>query len=144
MAAPMHPLSSLTEEEIGLSAKLARGLHEAGTKLRFKGIMLHEPSRKEMQQYRSQGGKGDYAPPRKAWVNYYLTGTSAFYELIINLTSETVERSAEVPAQFHGPADEDEILAVEKAALEDPLTKAEIEKLKLPEGTVIVCDPWIW
>jgi primary-amine oxidase len=142
MASTKHPLSSLSEDEIILAAKLVRGCHDAGTKLLFKGIMLHEPSRKEMQQYRAGGG--GYMPARKAWVNYYLTGTATFFEVVVNLTAESVERRSEVPAQFHGPIDEAEIIAVEKIAVEDPRTQAEIEKLKLPEGAVVVCDPWIW
>jgi len=28
--------------------------------------------------------------------------------------------------------------------LEDPGVKAEIAKLKLPEGTVVISDPWIY
>lgn len=144
MTSSTHPLASLSEEEFKLSAKLARGCHDAGAKLRFKGIMLHEPSRKEMQQYRVEKEKGSYFPPRKAWVNYYIAGTASFFELIVDLTKESVERKSEVPAQFHGPIDEDEYFNVERVALEDSRTKAEIEKLELPEGTVVVCDPWIW
>ncbi len=44
----------------------------------------------------------------------------------------------------HGPGDWEEILTVEKLALEDELVKAEIAKLGLPEGTAIVSDPWIY
>jgi len=33
---------------------------------------------------------------------------------------------------------------VEKIALEDEAVKAEIAKLKLPEGTVVISDPWIY
>ncbi|KAI4594319.1 hypothetical protein KJ359_008342 [Pestalotiopsis sp. 9143b] len=142
MAAARHPLTSLSEEEINLTAKIVRGSYDAGTKLLFKGITLHEPSRKEMQQYRSDGGH--YLPPRKAWVNFYLTGTASFFEVIVDLSAGKVESSVEVPSHFHGPVDESEIITVEKIALEDPRTKAEIEKLQLPEGTVVVCDPWIW
>lgn len=144
MADSIHPLSSLSEAEIVLSAKLVRSAHDAGTKFRFKGIMLHEPLRKEVQQYRAQADGGNYHPPRKAFVNYYLAGTPSFFEVVVNLTSESIETSAEVPAHFHGPIDQDEYLAVEKVALSDARTKAEIEKLKLPEGAVVVCDPWIW
>ena len=35
-------------------------------------------------------------------------------------------------------------MAVERLALEDEGVKAEIAKLKLPEGSVVVCDPWIY
>jgi primary-amine oxidase len=33
---------------------------------------------------------------------------------------------------------------VEKIALEDEGVKAEIAKLQLPEGTVVISDPWIY
>ena len=33
---------------------------------------------------------------------------------------------------------------IEKVALEDPKVLAELEKLKLPEGTVVCADPWIY
>lgn len=45
---------------------------------------------------------------------------------------------------IHGPGDWEEILAIEKVALEDDNVKAEIAKLGLPEGTAIVSDPWIY
>ena len=37
-----------------------------------------------------------------------------------------------------------EIVVIEKAALEDEGVKAELAKLKLPEGTVVISDPWIY
>lgn len=43
---------------------------------------------------------------------------------------------------IHGPADGDEIMEVEKVALADEGVKAEIAKLQLPEGTVVISDPW--
>lgn len=33
---------------------------------------------------------------------------------------------------------------MEKAALEDEGVKAELAKLQLPEGTVVISDPWIY
>ena len=45
---------------------------------------------------------------------------------------------------MHGNADYDEIIMVEKQALENEQVKAEIAKLKLPEGTVVCADPWIY
>lgn len=47
-------------------------------------------------------------------------------------------------ANEHGNGDYDEILQVEKNALEDERVKAEIAKLNLPEGTVVCADPWIY
>jgi primary-amine oxidase len=45
---------------------------------------------------------------------------------------------------MHGNGDYEEILIVEKSALEDEGVKAAIAKLKLPEGTVVCADPWIY
>lgn len=42
----------------------------------------------------------------------------------------------------HGPGDAEEIILVEKIALEDERVKAEIAKLNLPQGTVVLSDPW--
>lgn len=45
---------------------------------------------------------------------------------------------------IHGPGDVEEILLVEKAALEDERVKAELAKLQLPEGAAVISDPWIY
>jgi primary-amine oxidase len=44
----------------------------------------------------------------------------------------------------HSSADGNELLRVEKIALEDERVKAEIAKLQLPEGAVVISDPWIY
>ena len=63
---------------------------------------------------------------------------------MVNLTQRKVESHQRLGPNIHSPADAEEIIAVERAALEDPRVKAEIAKLKLPEGSVVVCDPWIY
>lgn len=45
---------------------------------------------------------------------------------------------------MHAPGDGEEIIKIEKIMLEDPGVQAEIAKLKLPEGAVVVSDPWIY
>lgn len=62
----------------------------------------------------------------------------------MNLTSRIVERNVRLGPHEHGNGDYEEVLRVEKIALEDPAIKAEIAKLQLPEGTVICADPWIY
>lgn len=44
----------------------------------------------------------------------------------------------------HANGDGDEIVAIENAALADEGVKAEIQKLQLPEGAVVISDPWIY
>lgn len=45
---------------------------------------------------------------------------------------------------LHPNADAEEMIAVEKACLAHPEVLAELEKLELPEGAVVVSDPWIY
>lgn len=45
---------------------------------------------------------------------------------------------------IHAGGDGEEIMAVERALFADEGVRAEIAKLKLPEGTVVVSDPWIY
>lgn len=140
----VHPLTALSEDEIVAAAGLVRYCYAPGTKLRFKGITLHEPSKEELKAFDSATEPWMHTPDRKAWVNYYLVGTASFYEAILNLSNKKVERQIEVPTGFHGPCDDDEILTAEKLTLEDSMVQAEIAKLQLPDGAVVVCDPWIW
>ena len=55
-----------------------------------------------------------------------------------------MERHFRLGPNQHGAADGGEIILVEKVALEDEGVKAEIAKLQLPEGSVIVADPWTY
>lgn len=45
---------------------------------------------------------------------------------------------------LHANGDGEEIVRIEKAALEDEGVKDAISKLQLPEGTVVISDPWIY
>ncbi len=55
-----------------------------------------------------------------------------------------MESNLRLGPNVHSNADGDEIVAVEKIALEDEAVRAEIAKLQLPEGTVVISDPWIY
>jgi primary-amine oxidase len=55
-----------------------------------------------------------------------------------------VESNVRLGPCVHSNADGEEIIAVEQIALKDAGVQAEIAKLQLPEGTVVICDPWIY
>jgi primary-amine oxidase len=63
---------------------------------------------------------------------------------VVNLTQQKVEYHVRLGPNQHGPGDGEEVVMVEKIALEDEKVKAEIAKLQLPEGTVVISDPWIY
>jgi len=62
----------------------------------------------------------------------------------VNLTTGTIESNVKLGPNVHANAVYDEVQEVEKIALQDPKVLAELEKLKLPEGTVVCADPWIY
>ena len=66
------------------------------------------------------------------------------HEAVVNLSSGKVEVNLRLGPNVHSNADGDEIIKVEKIALEDENVRAEIAKLQLPEGTVVISDPWIY
>jgi primary-amine oxidase len=67
-----------------------------------------------------------------------------FHEAIVDLTRGKVESNVRLAADLHAAGDGEEITLIERLALEDEGVKAAIAKLQLPEGTVVVCDPWIY
>lgn len=60
------------------------------------------------------------------------------------MTTNKVESNVRQGPFIHAPGDGEEIIAIENAMLQDEGVKAEIAKLKLPEGAVVVSDPWIY
>ena len=66
------------------------------------------------------------------------------HEAIVNLTQQKVESNVRLAPHFHGAGDYEEIILVEKIALEDEGVKAEIAKLGLPKNTAVISDPWIY
>ena len=61
---------------------------------------------------------------------------------MVNLSTSGIDSHVRLGPNEHSNLDYDEILALEKVALEHPDVLKEIEKLKLPEGTVVCADPW--
>ena len=66
------------------------------------------------------------------------------HEAIVSLSRGQLESNVRLGPNIHSNADGDEIIQVERIALEDERVRAEIAKLQLPEGTVIISDPWIY
>lgn len=79
------------------------------------------------------------------YIEYILIGLqNKFHEAVVNLTTQTIQYNVRLGPHMHAPGDGEEILALERIAIEDEGVQAEIAKLKLPEGTKIVVDPWIY
>ncbi|KAB5536213.1 copper amine oxidase [Coniochaeta sp. 2T2.1] len=143
---PTHPLGPLTGAEISRSSGLVAQSWPQGTQFRYKSIKLREPAKAELLPYLEAERTGMELPSieRLADVIYYIKNTDKLHEAIVNLTKDTVQRNRLMGPFLHANGDGDEILAVEAALLADEGVQAELAKLKLPEGSVVVCDPWIY
>ena len=67
-----------------------------------------------------------------------------FHEAIVDLSSGSVDHNVLLGRFIHANGDGEEIVTLEKLALADEKVQAEIAKLQLPEGSVVVIDPWIY
>ena len=67
-----------------------------------------------------------------------------FHEAVVNLTTQSIEYNVRLGPHMHAPGDGEEILVLERIAVEDEGVQKELAKLKLPEGTKVCADPWIY
>ncbi|KAF3931823.1 hypothetical protein ABW19_dt0201389 [Dactylella cylindrospora] len=138
----LHPFSPLTVEEIKQGAALIRKEHP-DINIHFKCITLHEPEKEVMKKWLTVNESEKPKIDRKAFVVFYYRRTTSIFESVVNLSTESIEYKKSLEG-FHSCADGDEIMQIEKTCLEDEGVKAEIAKLQLPEGTVVLSDPWIY
>ncbi|KAI9727346.1 MAG: hypothetical protein M1828_006966 [Chrysothrix sp. TS-e1954] len=141
-----HPLSPLSPHEIINASTLLQNTWPEGTDLHFKSLMLQEPSKAQVISL-LECEKNDESftlPERKASISYYIRRTNRFHEAIVNLTTQKVESNTPLGPNIHGMADGEELLAVEKLAMEDEGVKAQLRKLQLPDDAFVVCEPWIY
>jgi primary-amine oxidase len=75
--AALHPLSSLSAQEISSTATIVKRLWPASADLHFKVITLQEPPKDELLPYLEAEHANLKLPEieRKVWVNYYLRNT---------------------------------------------------------------------
>ncbi|KAI7537519.1 putative copper amine oxidase [Hortaea werneckii] len=161
--ADLHPLAPLTADEIRAAASIIQSQWPTGSDLHYKTITLEEPAKAETVPFleAEHSGKQLTNINRRALVSYYLRRTvgivqwssprdlanmyqNKFHEAVVNLTQQTIESNVRLGPNVHAPGDGEEIMAIERIALEDEGVQAEIAKLKLPEGSSIVVDPWIY
>ncbi|KAF8539479.1 primary-amine oxidase [Trichophaea hybrida] len=141
----MHPLTPLLPDEITVCVSILKTGFQLpeGAEFQFKAVTLHEPTKAELLAWNEGVGSGP-KPARQGYLCYYTRGTDKFYEAVVDIASEKIISFSRIKDGFHGPADGPEIVAMEKVALADPQVQAEIKKLCLPEGSVVVSDPWIY
>ncbi|KAK5169128.1 uncharacterized protein LTR77_006437 [Saxophila tyrrhenica] len=141
-----HPLAPISADEIKNAVSIIKSQWPADTDLHFKALTLHEPAKAEAVPYIEAEFHGGELPriERRVFVTYYLRQTDKFHEAVVNLTNQSIEYNVRLGPNVHAPLDGEEIMEFERIAIEDPKVQTELEKLQLPEGSRVVCDPWIY
>jgi len=136
----VHPFAPLSENELLNAGSLIRAEWPASTDLQFKVITLEEPPKAEVFPYLEAEHTGNAVPSidRRALVVYYIRKTNKLHEAFVNLSTQSVESNVRLGNNIHAPGDAEEFIGIEKLCLEDASVQAELAKLKLPEGSVVV------
>ncbi|KAJ5525135.1 hypothetical protein N7494_011785 [Penicillium frequentans] len=143
-----HPFDPLTPVEITQAAKIVQD-ELPGALPNFRVITLQEPPKNEMLHFLEQEDHGQShasRPARKARVQVIIrtqSDSNEMVELIVNLDQAVVCKKDHLPGK-HPYIDSAYMQAVESACRADPRIEAEIQKLKLPEGSTVVIEPWAY
>lgn len=106
-----HPLDPLNPDEIDAAVALVEKKHGAPWNVLFPMVALDEPSKEELNSYKS--GK---AIPRRAFIVLLDRWKSTTFEAIVDLTARKVTRFKELPGikAITTPAEVDEAIAIIK------------------------------
>jgi primary-amine oxidase len=142
----VHPLDPLTPAEITTASALLREAYPVGSPIHFKAVTLNEPPKKQVVAFLEAEHRGSPLPvvPRSAYVLYVMTNTHKTFEAIVDFSTRKLASNVKVPDDQHAAADTFELYAIEEIALSSPEVKKELERLNLPAGAIVACDPWTY
>ncbi|KAJ5108251.1 copper amine oxidase [Penicillium angulare] len=146
MATVIHPFSQLTATEIQRSGQLVSQLFP-GISLIFKSITLYEPDKEQALEYLEAEHAGNAMRPiveRRSILAYYEKGGDTLYEAIVNLTTGSVTSNTKLHESIHGPADLDEVAAVEALVRNDASVQEALKKINIKDTSLVVIEPWVY
>ena len=148
----VHPLSSLQPEEV-LRARNLVAAYNNNKPILWKVIAVKEPNKAEVVAYTlrvrlsrfleaESAGRPAIAPPRVIYTNFYFRKSPHFHEALVDVTAGRVLLQRNLGSKVHGPGTPEEMERTHDIAIKSELVQKEIARLKLPEGTEVVCEPW--
>jgi primary-amine oxidase len=87
-------------------------------------------------------GRAAIPPPRIIYTNFYFKNSSNFHEALVDITAGKVVWQHNLGSKVHAPGTPEEMERMHEVAMRSDLVKKEIQRLKLVEGTEVVCEPW--
>lgn len=139
----IHPFDPMTDEEMLVTSKLLKDSYTGSDKPHFVQIDRLDPPKKDMLRYLEAQRAGTKLPtiPRILYAYFYIG--ERFHKALVNTTYRHIVVDETMPEGIQGPLLADDVAEMEYLALNHPICKAEIAKLKLPPTVRVACDPWM-
>jgi primary-amine oxidase len=144
----LHPLDSLSERDITTAVRIIKKRYGAVT-LRFKDAEVREPPKAELFPFLEAERAGvpsaelGARPSRVISLTFHPQDTKVFAEALVDIDAGRIVSITQLDG-IQGPIDMDEYKDVEQACLVHPQVLQEVEKMKLPAGVKVICEPWIY
>jgi primary-amine oxidase len=134
-AAP-HPLEPLSSEEIAASVAIVRASGKLGSKARFVTVVLHEPVKQAVLEYREGDPIG-----REAFVVLLDNSDGATYEAIVSINMGTITSWQHIP-HVQPSIMLDEFFECEHTLKSDPSFQEALRKRGITDFDLLMVDPW--
>ena len=142
----VHPLDPLSPAEITSATAILRSVYPADSPIHFKAVTLDEPAKHLVLPYLDAEHKGLALPivPRTAYILYVMVNTHKAFEAIVDFASGKLVSNIQIPEDCLVATDPSEFYEIEKIVSSSPEVKRELERLNLPAGSIVACDPWTY
>jgi primary-amine oxidase len=131
-----HPLDPLTKEEIAAASETLRAAGKVTPEMRFQTIVLHEPSKQEVLNYRA-----GQPCRREAFAVIYERAANKTYEAIVDVKNRAViswkEISGAQPSMMI-----DDVLLTSSIVRQNPEWQAAISKRGIADFNEVQIEPW--
>jgi primary-amine oxidase len=87
-------------------------------------------------------GRSATPPPRVIYTNFYFNNSPNFHEALVDITIGKLLWQRNLGRNIHAPSTPEEIERMHEVAMRSDLVQREIARLRLPEGSEVVCEPW--
>ena len=131
-----HPLDPLTPDEIVDALALLRAERNLGERVRFETIVLNEPQKDVVLNFKEQD-----PILREAFIVLLDNGTGATYEAVVSLTKRSVTSWKHIPG-VQPKIMLDEFYECEAAVKASPEFRDAIKKRGITDVDLVMVDPW--
>jgi primary-amine oxidase len=131
-----HPLEPLSPEEIVAAVAIVRTSGKLGPKARFVTVVLHEPPKQVVLEYRE-----DTPIEREAFVITLDSADGATYEVVVSITAAAIKSWMLIPG-VQPSIMLDEFFECENTLKHDPGFQEALRQRGITDFSLLMVDPW--